>query len=92
MKHVYDYMIVGGGLAGASAVEGIRELDEVGSILLSGKESHLPYDRPPLSKQLWFGKQQVEDIFVHDARSTIHMPLPWHWEQQRLNSIPARKP
>ncbi len=66
MKHVYDYMIVGGGLAGASAVEGIRELDAAGSILLSGEESHLPYDRPPLSKKLWFGKQKVEDIFLHD--------------------------
>jgi 3-phenylpropionate/trans-cinnamate dioxygenase ferredoxin reductase subunit len=68
MKHVYDYMIVGGGLAGASAVEGIRELDAAGSILLIGEESHLPYDRPPLSKKLWFGKQQVKDIFLHDQK------------------------
>ena len=66
MKHVYDYVIVGGGLAGASAVQGIRELDAAGSILLAGEESHLPYDRPPLSKKLWFGKQKVEDIFLHD--------------------------
>lgn len=66
MKHVYDYMIVGGGLAGASAVEGIRELDAACSILLIGEEGHLPYDRPPLSKKLWFGKQQVEEIFLHD--------------------------
>jgi len=66
MKHVYDYVIVGGGLTGASAVEGIRELDETGSILLAGEEKHLPYDRPPLSKKLWFGKMKVEDIFLHD--------------------------
>ena len=66
MKHVYDYVIVGGGLAGASAVQGIRELDAVGRILLIGEENHLPYDRPPLSKKLWFGKQKVEDIFLHD--------------------------
>jgi 3-phenylpropionate/trans-cinnamate dioxygenase ferredoxin reductase subunit len=66
MKQTYDYVIVGGGLAGASAVEGIRELDGAGSILLVGEESHLPYDRPPLSKQLWFGKQKVEDIVLHD--------------------------
>jgi hypothetical protein len=44
------------GLAGASAVEGIRELDETGSILLVCGEDHLPYDRPPLSKVLWFDK------------------------------------
>jgi NADPH-dependent 2,4-dienoyl-CoA reductase/sulfur reductase-like enzyme len=63
---VPDYVIVGGGRAGVSAVEGIRELDESGSILLVGAESHLPYDRPPLSKQLWLGKNEVSDIFVHD--------------------------
>ncbi|BBI99967.1 N-acylamino acid racemase [Ferrigenium kumadai] len=66
MKSDYDYVIVGGGLAGASAVEGIRERDAAGSILLIGEEVHLPYDRPPLSKKLWFGKKNVEDIFLHD--------------------------
>jgi len=66
MKQAYDYVIVGGGLAGASAVLGIRELDTAGKILLVGEESYLPYDRPPLSKKLWFGKKKVEDIFLHD--------------------------
>ena len=66
MKLDYDYVIVGGGLTGASAVEGIRELDSTGSILLICEENHLPYDRPPLSKKLWFGKMKVEDIFLHD--------------------------
>ncbi len=66
MTAVYDYVIVGGGLAGASAVQGIRELDPTGKILLVGEEIHLPYDRPPLSKKLWLGKQKVEDIFLHD--------------------------
>jgi len=63
---VFDYVIVGGGRAGISAVEGIRELDASGSILMIAAESHLPYDRPPLSKQLWSGKNEVSDIFVHD--------------------------
>jgi NADPH-dependent 2,4-dienoyl-CoA reductase/sulfur reductase-like enzyme len=53
-------------LAGAAAVEGIRERDPNGSILLIGDENHLPYDRPPLSKQLWFGKARVADISLHD--------------------------
>ncbi len=66
MVHDYKYVIVGGGLAGASAVQGIRERDAQGSILLVGEETHLPYDRPPLSKKLWFGTQKVEDIFLHD--------------------------
>jgi NADPH-dependent 2,4-dienoyl-CoA reductase/sulfur reductase-like enzyme len=61
----YKYVIVGGGLAGASAVEGIRERDQKGSILLINNEKHLPYDRPPLSKKLWSGKKTVEEIFLH---------------------------
>lgn len=59
-----SYLIVGGGLAGASAVRGIRSLDQDGSILLVGNEPHRPYNRPPLTKELWFGKKQVADIFV----------------------------
>ena len=65
-EQAYAYIIVGGGLAGASAVEGIRERDKEGSILLIGSEKHLPYDRPPLTKKLWFGKKKVEEIFLHD--------------------------
>jgi 3-phenylpropionate/trans-cinnamate dioxygenase ferredoxin reductase subunit len=68
MKLFYDYVIVGGGLTGASAVQGIREDDAAGSILLLAAENYFPYDRPPLSKKLWFGKEKmkVEDIFLHD--------------------------
>lgn len=65
-NHVCEYLIIGGGLAGASAVEGIRERDARGDIILIGSERHLPYDRPPLSKKLWFGKKEVKDIFLHD--------------------------
>ncbi|MBU0594298.1 MAG: FAD-dependent oxidoreductase [Gammaproteobacteria bacterium] len=64
----FDYVIVGGGLAGASAIQGIREHDSRGSILLIGEEMHPPYNRPPLSKALWFGKSKVEDIFIHPQR------------------------
>ncbi len=64
----FTYIIIGGGLAGASAVEGIRERDKTGGILLIGSEKHLPYDRPPLSKKLWFGKKKVEEIFLHDQK------------------------
>jgi len=62
----FTYIIVGGGLAGASAIEGIRERDTEGSILLVGAEPQPPYHRPPLTKQLWTGKKKIEDIFVHD--------------------------
>jgi 3-phenylpropionate/trans-cinnamate dioxygenase ferredoxin reductase component len=62
----YSYVIVGAGLAGASAVEGVRQVDRRGSILLLGGEEDLPYDRPPLSKQLWTGGKTVAEIVLHD--------------------------
>jgi len=65
-QQTYDYVIVGAGLAGGCAVEGIRKRDARGTILLVGAEPQRPYNRPPLSKQLWTGKQTLDTIFVHD--------------------------
>jgi len=65
MQSKHQYVIVGAGLAGISAAEGIRELDSRGSILVLGREPDLPYDRPPLTKQLWFGKKKPEEVFLH---------------------------
>jgi 3-phenylpropionate/trans-cinnamate dioxygenase ferredoxin reductase subunit len=47
----FEYLIVGGGLAAAAAVEGIRECDPHGSIGLLTEEAEPPYQRPPLSKE-----------------------------------------
>src|SRR5512144_1664192 len=55
MKH-YKYLIIGGGLAGDSAVRGIRELDPNGSIGMFSTELNPPYTRPNLSKGLWKGR------------------------------------
>ncbi len=66
IQEKYEYVIVGGGLAGASSIKGIRELDNQGSVLLVCEESHLPYDRPPLSKKLWFEDSGEEDIILYD--------------------------
>ncbi len=75
----YKYIVIGGGLAGASAVKGIREIDPKGPLLLVGSEKHLPYDRPPLTKQLWWGEKKVEDIFLNDRnfyeRNNVELAL-----------------
>ena len=52
----FKYLIIGAGMTAASAVEGIRELDPKGSIALIGDDLNPPYNRPPLSKDLWKGK------------------------------------
>ena len=46
-----SFIILGGGLAGATAAETLREEGFDGSIQLIGAEQHLPYLRPPLSKE-----------------------------------------
>ncbi len=60
----YKYVIVGGGLAGGKAVEGIREQDTEGSIALVTQEPHRPYERPPLSKGYLMGKRPVDTVYV----------------------------
>jgi NADPH-dependent 2,4-dienoyl-CoA reductase/sulfur reductase-like enzyme len=50
------YLIVGGGMAADAAVEGIRQLDADGRILVLAAEADPPYTRPWLSKGLWLGK------------------------------------
>ena len=45
------FAIVGGGLAGAKAAEALRDKDFDGHIVLFAAEEHLPYERPPLSKE-----------------------------------------
>jgi NADPH-dependent 2,4-dienoyl-CoA reductase/sulfur reductase-like enzyme len=52
----YQYVIIGGGMTAAAAVEGIREIDVTGGIGLFSAEPDPPYDRPPLTKALWKGK------------------------------------
>jgi NADPH-dependent 2,4-dienoyl-CoA reductase/sulfur reductase-like enzyme len=63
MSHT-PYLIIGGGMSGASAAAGIRELDTEGAIALVSIERDLPYERPPLSKKLWDGKRTIEQIFM----------------------------
>ena len=53
MSEHHDYVIVGGGVAAAGAVKGIRAVDPDGSILVLGQEADPPVYRPDLSKTLW---------------------------------------
>ncbi len=59
------YVVVGAGLAGAKAVEALREHGFDGRIVLLGAEAHRPYERPPLSKDYLMGKAEREKAFVH---------------------------
>ena len=52
--------IVGASLAGLRAAETLRHEGFDGDVTLIGAEDHLPYDRPPLSKQVLAGEWEPE--------------------------------
>lgn len=45
-------VVVGGGLAASRSCEQLREQGHTGTITVVSAETHLPYDRPPLSKDV----------------------------------------
>jgi NADPH-dependent 2,4-dienoyl-CoA reductase/sulfur reductase-like enzyme len=68
------YCIVGGGIAAAAAIEGIRAHDHDGGILLLSRENHRPYRRSLLTKDLWNGTATVDLLPLH--------PDEWYAEQR----------
>ena len=61
------FVIIGGGLAGAKAVEALRDSGFDGQITLFAEEQHLPYERPPLSKEYLAGKKSLTDFTVQNS-------------------------
>ena len=59
-------VVVGASLAGWRAVETLRAEGFEGDITLVGEELHLPYDRPPLSKQVLAGTWPPERVVLAD--------------------------
>jgi 3-phenylpropionate/trans-cinnamate dioxygenase ferredoxin reductase component len=53
-------VVVGGGLAAARTAEQLRRADYSGPITIISEEVHLPYDRPPLSKEVL--RSEVDDV------------------------------
>lgn len=63
MRNV-DYLLVGGGMASAYCAAELREKGADGSILLVGRETDPPYERPPLSKDYLRGESERADAYV----------------------------
>lgn len=72
-------VIIGGGLAAASAAHELRKLGHGGSIDLVTGEAHRPHERPPLSKGYMLGKDELSVVFVgpddwqQDLDVTLHV-------------------
>lgn len=59
--------IVGAGLTAAAAAAGLRQEGFDGAIVVIGQEPHLPYERPPLSKEYVRAENNPEVPLIHDA-------------------------
>ncbi len=59
-------VVVGGGLAAGTCVTELREGGHDGPIVAFAEEPHVPYERPPLSKDLLLDKGTEDDALVHE--------------------------
>ncbi len=75
----YKYLIIGGGMTGDAATEGIREVDPEGTIGLIGAEHDPPYSRPPLTKGLWKDKP-FDSVWRHTENRHVDLHLGRHAE------------
>ncbi|MEE6175371.1 NAD(P)/FAD-dependent oxidoreductase [Mycobacterium sp. 050134] len=65
-------VIVGGGLAAARTAEQLRRSGYAGRVTIVSDEVHLPYDRPPLSKEVL--RKEVDDVALK--------PREWYDENE----------
>src|SRR6516162_2401479 len=61
-----DFLLLGGGLASATAAETLRAAGAEGSVAIMGAETTLPYHRPPLSKGFLLNGPDQTKILIHD--------------------------
>jgi NADPH-dependent 2,4-dienoyl-CoA reductase/sulfur reductase-like enzyme len=68
-------VVVGASLAGLRAAQAARAAGHDGGLMLIGQEPHLPYTRPPLSKELLQGKQEIEQSAFPLGDLDVHWQL-----------------
>jgi 3-phenylpropionate/trans-cinnamate dioxygenase ferredoxin reductase component len=67
-------VVVGASLAGVHAAAALRREGFTGTITVVDAQRHVPYDRPPLSKDLLTGRFSPDDIAL---RSAVDLDVTW---------------
>jgi NADPH-dependent 2,4-dienoyl-CoA reductase/sulfur reductase-like enzyme len=85
---VQKIVIVGASLAGTRAAETLRSGGFIGEIVMVGAETHMPYDRPPLSKNYLAGDWDDERVALRKPDALAELNLTWKLgvAAQSLNS------
>ena len=61
-------VIIGAGHAAGQAAASLRQEKYEGPITIIGDESHIPYQRPPLSKQYLSGEQGLDRVYLRPQK------------------------
>ena len=70
-------VVVGASAAGLSTVETLRREGFQGAITIVGAEAHLPYKRPPLSKQVLAGSWAESRAFLRNETEIEALNASW---------------
>lgn len=81
-------VIIGAGQASAVAAATLRKENYTGTIRIFGDESHLPYDRPPLSKYYLAGEMELSKTLIRSAEFYADNDIELH-TNTRVESIDA---
>lgn len=78
LKDEYDYVVVGGSVAGIRALHSIVEQDPHASVLVADQDRHQSYDKPPLSKGLLLGT--IDESSLRLAPSEL-------WDSPQIDAL-----
>ena len=70
-------VIIGASLAGVRAAEILRSNGFAGALTIIGAEAHMPYDRPPLSKNFLAGDWDAERIALRKEDDLYSLNINW---------------
>ncbi|MDP5026225.1 MAG: NAD(P)/FAD-dependent oxidoreductase, partial [Aquiluna sp.] len=84
MKSSHRIVIVGASIAGLTAAESLRLEGFEGEIILIGDEAHLPYSRPPLSKQLLMGSWEPDQTRIKSKQDLADLGIQFRGSSPAL--------
>ena len=83
-------VVVGASLAGLRAAEELRRVGHDDRLVMVGAESHLPYDRPPLSKDLLAGECEPDEIALR-RQPYEELAIDWRLGRRAEHLDPAAR-
>lgn len=84
-------VIVGASLAGTRAAQRLRSEGFNGELIIVGDEEHMPYDRPPLSKQFLTGDWQEDDLSLLQADEIEELNAEWRLRTKAIALDPDHR-